>query len=85
MTQFLNPVLETRNNFGQSSGNLHHHGKVPVGATSFSRKLAGFAALTEREFALLDEASSPARLVPANHDLIAEGDKPGPTFVVLDG
>lgn len=54
-------------------------------SSAFSRKLAGSAKLTDREIALLDEAVSPARLVPANHDLISEGDKPGSTFIVLDG
>lgn len=51
----------------------------------FTAKLAGLAPLTGREIELLHDASSPARMVRANHDLISEGDKPGPTFLILDG
>lgn len=53
--------------------------------TAFVSKLAGLAGLSDSETALLDEVCMPTRLVPANRDLITEGDKPGPTFIVLDG
>ena len=52
---------------------------------AFTRKLAGLASLNEHEIALLDVEAPPIRLIAAHRDLIREGDKPGPVFVVLDG
>ncbi|WP_419809868.1 Crp/Fnr family transcriptional regulator [Sphingomonas sp.] len=51
----------------------------------FTRKLVGLASLNEHEIALLDAEATPIRLIAAHRDLIREGDKPGPVFVVLDG
>ena len=52
---------------------------------ALSRKLNGYAALSEDELALLEGACAAARTVQPRYDLIREGDKPGPVFVVLDG
>ena len=65
--------------------NLHYRAADGLMPNSFSRKLAGLAPLGDRDVSLLDTASTPVRSVPAQTDLIVEGDKPGPTFVVLDG
>jgi CRP-like cAMP-binding protein len=54
-------------------------------ANAFVEKLRGYTALTAEDVALLDDACSSARSVPARVDLIREGDKPGPVFVVLEG
>ena len=53
--------------------------------SAFTRKVAGMATLNGSELDLLDAASSPVRDIPANRDLISEGDKPGPVFLILDG
>ena len=52
---------------------------------SFVRKLQAYAPLSERDVALLGEATGYERQVAAHRDLISEGDKPGPAFVVLAG
>ena len=51
----------------------------------FARKIKGYGALSEPETALLEDAIKLSRKVPARQDLIREGDKPGPVYVVLDG
>ena len=51
----------------------------------FVEKLRGFASLTDEDLALLEEVTSVARRVPAGHDLIREGDRPDPVFVILEG
>ncbi len=52
---------------------------------ALARKLTGYAALSSDELTLLDNSCGPVRSVPAGHDLIREGDRPGPVFVVLEG
>ncbi len=52
---------------------------------AFVTKLSGFAALTVAEAGLLAGVCDTARVLPPRHDLIREGDKPGPVFVVLEG
>lgn len=52
---------------------------------AFIRKLCGHAPLPAADIALLENACSSQRDVAAREDLILEGDKPGPIFVVLDG
>jgi CRP-like cAMP-binding protein len=52
---------------------------------AFIRKLCGHVTLPEEDVALLEEACRQQRNVPAREDLILEGDKPGPVFVILDG
>ena len=52
---------------------------------AFVRKLRGYSLLSGEDLAMLDEACSNVRKVRAGYDLIREGDKPGPVFVVLDG
>ncbi len=51
----------------------------------FVEKLSGFSSLDAHEVAALVSATSRARRVSARQDLIREGDRPGPVFVVLEG
>jgi CRP-like cAMP-binding protein len=51
----------------------------------FIEKLCGFSPLSDAGVAELTRATSRARQVPARRDLIREGDRPGPVFVMLDG
>jgi len=52
---------------------------------AFLKKLSVHVALTSHDIALLDAALGTPRAFPARQDLIREGDKPGPVFVVLEG
>jgi CRP-like cAMP-binding protein len=52
---------------------------------AFVRKLGGFSNLNTEERGLLASVCDTVRSYPARHDLIREGDKPGPVFVVLEG
>ena len=54
-------------------------------SNAFVEKLRGHAALSPQDAALLEAACARQRDVPSRHDLIREGDKPGPLFVILDG
>ncbi|MBC9032137.1 Crp/Fnr family transcriptional regulator [Sphingomonas sp. JC676] len=54
-------------------------------SNAFVEKLSGYAPLTAADRALLAGACGGARRVPARYDLIREGDKPGPVFVMLEG
>lgn len=51
----------------------------------FVEKLQGFGTLNEEDVAALLTATARPRSVAARKDLIREGDRPGPVFVVLDG
>ena len=51
----------------------------------FIEKLNGFSRLTPAENEVLAAATASPRDYPAKYDLIREGDKPGPVFVVLTG
>jgi CRP-like cAMP-binding protein len=51
----------------------------------FVEKLCGFTRLSPGEINALTEATATARPYPAKHDLIREGDRPGPLLVVLEG
>jgi len=51
----------------------------------FIEKLSRFATLNEGDIAALTKATANARWVAARHDLIREGDRPGPVFVILEG
>lgn len=51
----------------------------------FVDKLSARAALPAEDVELLLTACGTPRSVPARHDLISEGDKPGPIFVILEG
>lgn len=51
----------------------------------FVEKLQGFATLGPMDVSALIGATSQAREVAARTDLIREGDRPGPVFVVLEG
>ena len=52
---------------------------------AFARKLQSYASLSTDEVAMLSQATELGRKVAARQDLIREGDKPGPVFVVLEG
>ena len=52
---------------------------------AFVRKLGSRVDLSADDVAVLEEACAPARHYPGKHDLIHEGDEPGPVFVFLDG
>lgn len=54
-------------------------------ANRFVRKLSGFSKLTPVEIAALERETAHPRKFAARHDLIREGDRPGPVFVVIDG
>ncbi|MEQ1955978.1 Crp/Fnr family transcriptional regulator [Mesorhizobium sp. CN2-181] len=51
----------------------------------FVEKLLNFGPLSDEERWVLLAATSDARKVIARKDLIREGDRPGPVFVILDG
>lgn len=51
----------------------------------FIEKLRGFGALSEEDVASLSAATSRPVKYSTRHDLIREGDRPGPMFVILDG
>lgn len=51
----------------------------------FIAKLSAFASLNTAEVTALAEATSAPRNYPSRHDLIREGDRPGPVFVILEG
>ena len=52
---------------------------------AFVRKLSGLADLGEEDVATLVSSTSQTRQFAARRDLIREGDRPGPVFVVLSG
>lgn len=54
-------------------------------ANAFVDKLSGYAALTADDRAALAGACEGGRRVAARYDLIREGDKPGPVFILLEG
>ena len=54
-------------------------------ANRLVEKLSGFADLAPEEVAALEEATAHPRRLAARLDLIREGDRPGPVFVMLDG
>jgi CRP-like cAMP-binding protein len=51
----------------------------------FIEKLRGFASLDDEDVALLTQATAKTRKFGARQDLIREGDRPGPVFVMLEG
>ena len=52
---------------------------------ALSEKLLGFASLPERDVGMLEAECANYRDYPARHDLIRQGDPPGPLFVILSG
>lgn len=54
-------------------------------ANRFINKLRGFAELTSREIEAIEQLTSRPRAFGPREDLIREGDKPGPVFVMLEG
>ncbi|MCG6116126.1 MAG: Crp/Fnr family transcriptional regulator [Mesorhizobium sp.] len=51
----------------------------------FVGKLNGFCPLSQKEVEALLEITSQPKKIPLRTDLIREGDRPGPVFVMLDG
>jgi CRP-like cAMP-binding protein len=51
----------------------------------FVDKLRGFSELAQAEIASLSKATSNPRKFAPRSDLIREGDRPGPVFVMLEG
>lgn len=51
----------------------------------FIDKLRGLAPLDDGDIEALVAATSRSRSVPTRRDLIREGDRPGPVFVMLEG
>lgn len=54
-------------------------------ANRFIEKLCRFATLHDEDVAALHRATANGRWVAARRDLIREGDRPGPVFVILEG
>lgn len=54
-------------------------------ANAFSKRLSGYAPLSDADVDLLSDACRNVRNVPAGHHLIMEGDNPDPVFVMLEG
>jgi len=54
-------------------------------ANRFIEKLQAFGPLTPEEVSVLSEATALPRQVSTRTDLIREGDRPGPVFVMLEG
>src|SRR5258708_27504174 len=54
-------------------------------SNAFIDKLKGYSALSVDDVRLLEAACGKPREIPARQDLIREGDKPGPIFVILRG
>jgi len=54
-------------------------------SNQFIEKLKGFASLDDEDVVLLKQATAKTRIVAARQDLIREGDRPGPVFVMLEG
>jgi hypothetical protein len=50
-----------------------------------TRRLNGFASLTDDDRGLLDEIIRPAKWIGARTDLIREGDKPDDVHLILGG
>ncbi|MGI4732272.1 MAG: Crp/Fnr family transcriptional regulator [Janthinobacterium lividum] len=51
----------------------------------FVQKLRAYAELSTDEVLALEKATARSRQYGSRHDLIREGDKPGPVFVMLEG
>ncbi len=54
-------------------------------ANAFVQKLSSYAPLAADERTLLAEACKDSRKLPTRCDLIREGDRPGPIFILLEG
>jgi CRP-like cAMP-binding protein len=54
-------------------------------ANALVEKLRGYAPISAADEAMLMEACAHPRRYPPDHDLIREGDMPGPVFVILSG
>lgn len=54
-------------------------------ANRFVEKLQLYASLSDEDVALLTRITAKSRKIAARYDLIREGDRPGPVFVMLEG
>lgn len=59
--------------------------KVGIMPNRFIDKLARFAELSSGDVQSLEAATAQPKKLPAKRDLIREGDRPGPVFVILEG
>ena len=67
-------------NFGLDGLNLW-----PIMANRFVQKLEGLTTLSPADVAILERMTSRPCDYAAKQDMIREGDRPGPVFIVLDG
>lgn len=68
----------------ERSGASKTAAELPV-SNAFVDKLRNHTLLTDEDTRLLTAACAHQRTVPARHDLVREGDPPGPVFVMLEG
>jgi CRP-like cAMP-binding protein len=59
--------------------------RVCAMSNRFIQKLSGHGSLSQSEIDALAAVTKNARSVPTRNDLIREGDRPGPIFVILEG
>lgn len=85
MTTEPGVALGARDNLGQRDQKADQTRTAGSMPNAFVRKIAAYASLDDGEMALLEQISGPTRRVDAHRDLIKEGDKPGPVFLVLEG
>ena len=78
-------ATRSRHNIHQLDDNLRYRGSVAPTNSAFANKLAASAALSPQELALVEREATGARGFVAHRDLISEGDKPGPVYLVLEG
>ena len=57
----------------------------PVMANCFIHKLEGLNSLGDADIAILERLTAHPRNYAAKQDMIREGDRPGPVFIMLDG
>ena len=67
-------------NFGQRALSLSR-----IMANRFVQKLEGLTTLAPDDVAVLERVTSKPRDYAAKQDMIREGDRPGPVFIVLEG
>ena len=72
--------------FSTKSPSLPHSDQAADGrGNALVRKLERFVTLSEADEALLERICAPSRIVPAQTDLVREGDAPKGVFVILEG
>jgi hypothetical protein len=69
----------------EGMGDMGRGGGMGASSNAFIDKLCEHAPLPSEDVRLLTEACHNQRTFPARTDLIRQGDKPGPVFVILEG